>query len=210
MATPFSLIYSKFLKMIKDLELAKLNDEEIKEILCDYLENASVEFKQCKKDLNDIVFPQNSLEQYDGDMHKIEFDINPIPYEVGWTIEVDNKLLTIDKDFTIDIINKKVKFKVPPSLGKNNIKIYQSFDGQFNDTLTKEEILILAQGCVISWLQPMLLRERGLKESVGDRDYNRGSTANLLDKLMKLDELYSKKLRNRILNYEYLNADSVE
>jgi hypothetical protein len=191
MATLFSVVYDKFLRIIKDLELAKLSDEDIKDVLFNYLENASVEFRQCKKNLSDIVYPQNSLILYNGDARTFEFDINPIPYDLEWNVVVDNKILQINKDYTIDMNNKKIKFVKTPSLGNNNVGIAWNFDGQFNDTLSNEEILIIVQGCVLHWLQPMLLRERGLKEAVGDRDYNRGSTANLLDKLIKLDDTYT-------------------
>ena len=51
MATQLDVIYNKFLSQIDDIELSLLRDDDLEEILIDYLENATVEFRECKKDL---------------------------------------------------------------------------------------------------------------------------------------------------------------
>ena len=51
MATPIDVIYSKFLHMVDDVELAMIDDEEFDEILIDYLENSTIEFFECEKNL---------------------------------------------------------------------------------------------------------------------------------------------------------------
>ncbi len=62
MPTPFQEIYEKFLSLIDDYELALFSDEELKFILFNYLNRAiSLDFKQCRKDLNDY---DKELEQF--------------------------------------------------------------------------------------------------------------------------------------------------
>lgn len=56
MATPFQLIYKKFLNLIDDYELNLITDEELNEVLFGYLDEArSLYFQQCRKDLEKIV-----------------------------------------------------------------------------------------------------------------------------------------------------------
>lgn len=55
MATSFSLIYKKFLSQVDDYELGLLEDEELDEVLFEYLDMArSLYFPQCNKDLTAI------------------------------------------------------------------------------------------------------------------------------------------------------------
>ena len=51
MSTDLDVIYSKFLSQIDDIELSLISDEDMESLLIDLLENATVEFKECKKDL---------------------------------------------------------------------------------------------------------------------------------------------------------------
>jgi hypothetical protein len=65
MATPFESIYKKFLSMIDDYELGLVTDEELNEILFEYLDRSrSLEFPQCRKDLEDIVDLGNGLGEF--------------------------------------------------------------------------------------------------------------------------------------------------
>jgi hypothetical protein len=51
-ATSFNLIYKKFLSLIDDYELGLVNDDELNEVLFEFLDQArSLHFPQCKKDL---------------------------------------------------------------------------------------------------------------------------------------------------------------
>lgn len=54
-ATPFVSIYKKFLSLIDDYELAIPTQEELNEILFEYLDQArSLHFPQCQKDLESL------------------------------------------------------------------------------------------------------------------------------------------------------------
>lgn len=51
-ATSIDVIFDKFLSQIDDIELSLISDEDMELLLIDLLENATVEFKECKKDLS--------------------------------------------------------------------------------------------------------------------------------------------------------------
>lgn len=55
MATPFESIYKKFLGLIDDYELGLVSEEELNEILFEFLDQArSLHFPECKKDLEKL------------------------------------------------------------------------------------------------------------------------------------------------------------
>ena len=51
MGTPIEIVYRKFLGMIEDEEWLLVEDDIIEDLRLNYLENATVEFNECKKDL---------------------------------------------------------------------------------------------------------------------------------------------------------------
>lgn len=67
MSTPFTDIYSIFLKDITDKKLVNmLTPEELGDILEDYLmESISIHFKQCKKDLSNIITEETNTGDVD-------------------------------------------------------------------------------------------------------------------------------------------------
>ena len=122
MGTPIQDVYRKFLGMIEDEEWLLVEDEVIEDLMLNYLENATVEFNQCKKDLS-----------------------------------IDYDTMT------------------------------------FEETLSMNEIMILAWGMVIHYLQPKIKREENLRQFVSDKDFNRLSNANMLMRLMNLEDKASKQ-----------------
>ena len=123
MSTPVQDVYMKFLGMIEDEEWLLVDEEVIEDLMLNYLENATVEFHQCKKDLT-------------------------IDYETMCFVE---------------------------ELGLN-------------------EILILAWGMLIHYLQPKIKREENLRQFVSDKDFNKLSNANMLNRLMTLEKDTRKQL----------------
>ena len=127
MGTPVQEIYRKFLGMIEDEEWLLVDEDVIEDLMLNYLENATVEFHQCKKDL---------------------------------TIDFDNMC--------------------------------------FIEELNMNEILILAWGMVIHYLQPKIKREENLRQFVSDKDFSKLSNANMLMRLMGLED----KARNQLETYQ--------
>ena len=123
MGTPVEEIYRKFLGMIEDEEWLLVDEDVIEDLMLNYLENAAVEFHQCKKDL---------------------------------TIDFNNMC--------------------------------------FVEELNMNEILILAWGMVIHYLQPKIKREENLRQFVSDKDFSKLSNANMLMRLMGLEDKARKQL----------------
>lgn len=123
MGTTIEDVYRKFLGMIEDEEWLLVEDEVIEDLMLNYLENATVEFNQCRKDL---------------------------------VIDYNNMC--------------------------------------FVDELGMNEIMILAWGMVIHYLQPKIKREENLRQFVSDKDFNKLSNANMLMRLMGLEDKARKQL----------------
>ena len=132
MGTSVEEIYRKFLGMIEDEEWLLVDDEVIEDLMLNYLENATVEFHQCKKDL------------------------------------------------TID---------------------YNSMC--FVEELGMNEVMILAWGMVIHYLQPKIKREENLRQFVSDKDFSKLSNANMLMRLMGLEEKARKQLDTYQSRYRF-------
>ena len=132
MGTPVQDVYKKFLGMIEDEEWLLVDEGVIEDLLLDYLENATVEFHQCKKDL------------------------------------------TIDYDSMC-----------------------------FVEELGMNEVMILAWGMVIHYLQPKIKREENLRQFVSDKDFNKLSNANMLMRLMGLEEKARKQLDTYQSRYRF-------
>lgn len=132
MGTPIQDVYRKFLGMIEDEEWLLVEDEVIEDLMLNYLENATVEFNQCKKDLS-----------------------------------IDYDTMT------------------------------------FEETLSMNEIMILAWGMVIHYLQPKIKREENLRQFVSDKDFNRLSNANMLMRLMNLEDKARKQLETYQGKYRF-------
>ena len=132
MGTSIQEIYRKFLGMIEDEEWLLVEDELIEHLMLNYLENATVEFNQCKKDL---------------------------------TIDYDNMC--------------------------------------FTEELDMNEVLILAWGMVIHYLQPKIKREENLRQFISDKDFSKLSNANMLMRLMRLEEKARKQLETYQGKYRF-------
>ena len=132
MGTPIQEIYRKFLGMIEDEEWLLVDEDVIEDLMLNYLENATVEFHQCKKDLT-------------------------INY---------NKMC-------------------------------------FTEELNANEVMILAWGMVIHYLQPKIKREENLRQFVSDKDFNKLSNANMLMRLMNLEEKARKQLDTYQSRYRF-------
>ena len=132
MGTPIQEIYRKFLGMIENEEWLLVDDDVIEDLMLNYLENATVEFHQCKKDL------------------------------------------------TID---------------------YNSMC--FVEELDMNEVMILAWGMVIHYLQPKIKREENLRQFVSDKDFSKLSNANMLMRLMGLEEKARKQLDTYQSRYRF-------
>lgn len=87
------------------------------------------------------------------------------------------------------------KCKKDLSIEENNIK----------DDLDLDEKFLLAKGMILYWLQPKKLTQEVIKNRITDGDYVIKSPANLLDKLMKLENQTKDEFRRDLIAYSWKN-----
>jgi len=77
---------------------------------------------------------------------------------------------------------------------------------QFNQSLTLYEIDILAMGMILDWIEPQVNNILLLTQVLNNGDFKTYSSANLLDKLLNLQEKTQLKLDRLIVDYTYDTA----
>ena len=193
MATRLDTIYNKFLSQIDDLELSLLEDEDLQDLLIDYLENATVEFRECKKDLS-INKPFKKIYRF---YDELSFSINTLLDEnTKITVRDDFRELKENIDYTISYNdnNLKINLKTKATL-KGNAEVELSNDGSIKADLTLEEVYILALSMRLFWLSPKIYREENLRQMMNDRDFKQLSNANMLKALIQLQTTTRQELQ---------------
>lgn len=76
-------------------------------------------------------------------------------------------------------------------------------DSYITQDLTQKEIDIISMGMITIWLNPKIFCEDKLKQAITDGDYNRLSSANMLDKLLNLKEYADDYFRGEMIEYSY-------
>lgn len=193
MATQLDVIFNKFLSQIDDIELSLLEDNDLENLLIDYLENATVEFRECKKDLT-ISRPFKRTYSFPAER---SFSINTLlDQNTKITVRDDVRELKENIDYSIDynksILELDIKTKSTP---KGRVEIEISSEGFIEADLTLEEIYILALSMRLFWLSPKIHREENLRQMMNDRDYNQLSNANMLKVLLQLQTATRQELQ---------------
>ena len=81
--------------------------------------------------------------------------------------------------------------------------VENSSDSYITQDLTQKEIDIISMGMITIWLNPKIFCEDKLKQAITDGDYNRLSSANMLDKLLNLKEYADDYFRAEMIEYSY-------
>lgn len=79
--TLYSTIYKRFLNKISDVKMLELADDDIQEMLHEWLTSAISKFKKCKNDLSDR---DDELEEFNIDLLDIEIEILSIMMVKEW------------------------------------------------------------------------------------------------------------------------------
>ena len=152
MSTPFVDIFNKFLSLIDDGSIVRgLTDGQVTEVLYNYLDNAKIYFKSCKKDLSSYQKYKFHSQTVIADGINKEYLLSnypTIPSEDS--IELIFTVDGISVDYTFDVETLTFTAELLPTVGDEVVFGY-NFSGQFEDDLDDEEEWILAHGMVLSW-----------------------------------------------------------
>ena len=201
MATKLDVIYSKFLNQIDDIELGLVEEEDLEDMLLDYLENATVEFWECKKDLS-IKKPERTSYTFKSNQNiSVKTPFNEYTTVV---VKDQGRVYVLDKDYSLVYQEENGQLDINTTTSSfGNIEVDVCEEGYINDDLTLEEIYILSLCMVISWLSPKILREENLKQTTTDRDFKQLSNANMLNRLIGLSKMARNDLQRYRQNYSY-------
>lgn len=201
MATSLSKIYEIFRLECKDRDIAVLEINQFSDVLFNLLMNsAMLNFPQCKKDLTKVVKDESYAQLLDTDGVTRTFTINSLPSVSGtdMVVEFDGEI----KESEYIIEGNSITFDIAPTPFQD---VYVRWDvvGEFEEDLTAKEMAILAKGMVLHWLDSQILREDNLVASVGDREIQKTSNANMLSNLTRLKEVLSREHSRHVTRYTY-------
>lgn len=115
----------------------------------------------------------------------------------------DDYLLTLQSEDLHSLINNYRKSAIPKF--KQCKKLHDRDDEleQFNQTLTDEEVEILANLMILEWLKPQINSIEVLKQTMSLKDYKMYSQANHLDSLIALKKVTYAEIDSLIVSYTY-------
>lgn len=204
MATQFGEVYGKFLGQIEDTEMLLVDDNTIRGLMFDYLQNAIVEFNECRTSLefNSPVEGEYLLraDSFNGEFLFNEYDSKCIEFEI-FLYETETEL-ELNVDYTLEFLEEGIKIKFLKAI-EEDVLIYWIFEGEFVEDLNMEEVFILSYAMTLHWLQPKLKRERNLKNFISDKDFSMLSNANMLLRLTTLERLTRKYLHQYRQSYAF-------
>lgn len=118
----------------------------------------------------------------------------------------DSELLSVldDEEYTelLELFLSKSKSIYFKSCSKNLSDVDIAAQ-KFNQTLTEEEMWLLAECMKLVWYEKQLFKENNLRDKIGSKDYSRHSPGNLLDKLIMLKKDTEKSLKDKIVDYSF-------
>ena len=208
MATQLEVIYNKFLSQIDDIELSLLHNDDLQDLLINYLENATVEFRECKKDLT-----INKPFEIESELSKgRSLSINTLFHdEVKITVREGMKKLRKDIDYSIEYDESTSELNITLNFDpKNKVKVHLVSKGTVNADLTLEEIYILSLSMRLFWLSPKVHREENLRQMMNDRDFKQLSNANMLKALLQLQTVTRQELQKFKQRYAMRNFQGLD
>lgn len=85
--------------------------------------------------------------------------------------------------------------------------LFNRSNGEFNETLTGEEVNIIATGMLVEWLAPKFLFNENLENNLSTKDISIFSSANLLKEVRETYSLIQNKFESMVNNYSYRYSD---
>lgn len=127
-------------------------------------------------------------------------------YDVALSKITDYTFLNLTQVEIEDILEKYLKSAIVKfKFCKKDLTNRDEINKQFNETLTDEEIEILATLLTIEWLNPQILSLEKLKQNFSSREFSLFSSANTLRELLNLRNELKKEANDLIAFYYYTN-----
>lgn len=131
MATPFSVLYQKFLNKITDYDLNSLPQVNLESIMFGFLESSIPRFRKCKNNLNDY---DKTLQQFNSDLSIDEIEIMANWMKYQW---LDQQVMRIEL--------------LKQSLSSKDFSMYSQANHLDKVTLLKEQIYVETNQMIVDY-----------------------------------------------------------
>lgn len=119
----------------------------------------------------------------------------------------DKEYLLIDES----VLNDLMLTYLESSIASFNMcrKSLEINGNEFVENLSFIEKKILSRGMLLDYLNPKIIREENLTQTVTTKDYTNNSNANMLAKLIELRKVIKEEYEELISDYDYNNFEGL-
>ena len=202
MSTLFGEITKLILMEKEKSKFDYMNADMAYDLLSDLIiTSATVDFYQCKKDLNKYSHYSETIDSLIINDEQTEITISK-----SKNIKESIVILNVNgfeiSDFTYDILENEIRINYNFKTN-DEVEVIQCFEGEFEEDLNHREKYIIALGAYMHYSNQLINDEELLRTQIGDKDYSRTSNANMLKTLISLKETLETKLDKYINQYVY-------
>ncbi len=207
MSTPFGEITRLILMEKEKSKFDYMNADMAYELLSDLIiTGATVDFYQCKKDLNKFTKYSEFRNNF-----SISDNQNELRVKKSENLKEDIVILNINgfevSEFDYEVSGDEIVITYSFKEG-DEIEVIQCFEGEFEEDLNHREKYIVALAAYIHYTNQIINDEDKLRTQIGDKDYSRTSNANMLKTVISLKETLETKLDKYINQYVYSTMTS--
>ncbi|MDU4051091.1 MAG: hypothetical protein E7H33_09265 [Clostridium perfringens] len=202
MSTPFGEITKLILMEKEKSKFDYMNADMAYDLLSDLIiTSATVDFYQCKKDLN-------KYSHYSETRGSLIINDEQAEITISKSKNVKESIVILNvngfeiSDFTYDILENEIRINYNFKTN-DEVEVIQCFEGEFEEDLNHREKYIIALGAYMHYSNQLINDEELLRTQIGDKDYSRTSNANMLKTLISLKETLETKLDKYINQYVY-------
>ncbi|XZH99794.1 hypothetical protein ACSXEK_16440 (plasmid) [Clostridium perfringens] len=207
MSTPFGEITRLILMEKEKSKFDYMNADMAYELLSDLIiTGATVDFYQCKKDLNKFTKYSEIRNSF-----SISGNQNELRVKKSENIKENIFILNINgfevSEFDYEVLDNEIVITYDFKDG-DEVEVVQCFEGEFEEDLNHREKYIVALSAYMHYTNQIINDEDKLRTQIGDKDYSRTSNANMLKTVISLKETLENKLDKYINQYVYSNMTS--
>ncbi|MDU5207896.1 MAG: hypothetical protein E6182_18220 [Clostridioides difficile] len=207
MSTSFGDITKLILMEKEKSKFDYMNADMAYDLLSDLIiTGATVDFYQCKKDLNKFTKYSEIRDTF-----LISGTQSELRIKKSENIKESIVILNINgfevSEFNYEVLDNEIiityEFK-----DSDEVEVVQCFEGEFEEDLNHREKYIVALSAYMHYTNQIINDEDKLRTQIGDKDYNRTSNANMLKTVISLKETLENKLDKYINQYVYSTMTS--